>query len=81
MPTSGWDGNDWADGGTGKLGNTHDGGTGNGRDVDEMPYLGTVDGGVPRQRYGRGREVAVVIKTHSGLAFPPRPVPDQTAFC
>ena len=57
MRTSGWDGNNWANGGTGKVGNTSDGGTGNSWDGNEAPYVGTVDGGGNRDER-RGGVVA-----------------------
>ena len=46
MRTSGWDGNNWVDGGTGNVGKGADSGTGNSRDGNKTPYDGMV-GGVP----------------------------------
>ena len=71
MRTSGWDGNNWADGGTEKVGNkTHYGGTGNSPDGNKMPVgrdetVGT-DTEVGKWSGSRGREQNI----HSGFPFP-----------
>ena len=44
MRTSGWDGNNWVDGGTGNVGKGADSGTGNSRDGNKTPYDGMADG-------------------------------------
>ena len=73
----------WADGGTGTVGNTPYGGTGNSRDGNKMPNVGTVDGGNrDRDREGVGKSRYGTKYTREDSRpdpFPTRPhFPDPT---
>ena len=71
MQKSGWDVTNWADGGTGIVGNTPYGGTGNSR--NEMPHVGIVDGVNRDQRrkgVGKSRSVTKYERHSYSRPFP-----------
>ena len=80
MRTPEWGGDNWADGGTGKVGNTQYGGAENSRDGNKMPYLGPVDGGNrDRGREGAGKSRSGTKYTLDSLSRP-NPFPTRPHF-
>ena len=81
MQTSGWNGNNWADGGTGKVGNTPYGGTGTicrkwGRGtVGTETNVGKGSEICRRERNTPGIPVPVPIRSRTDHIFPTQPLP------